>query len=166
MNIVVLIGRLTRDPELRYTASSGNAMARFTVAIDRGLSKEKRAELEQKGQPTADFVGCVAWGKTAETIGRYFSKGKPIAIHGRIQTGSYEAQDGTRRYTTDVVVDRFEFIDFGQQSTGMGQNQFNQGSAIDQSSYNKGSAGGGFNAPNDFGMGDDAFPIDDDDIPF
>ena len=158
MNTVILIGRLTRDPELRYTA---NAMARFTVAVDRGLSKDKKAEMEQKGQPTADFIGCVCWGKTAELIGRYFNKGSQIALQGRIQTGSYEAQDGTRRYTTDVVVDRFEFIGGGQGS-GMGQNQFNQGTAMDQST----SSSGGFNAPVDFGMGGDAFPIDDDDIPF
>lgn len=161
MNTVILIGRLTRDPELRYTANTGNAMARFTVAVDRGLSKDKKAEMEQKGQPTADFIGCVCWGKTAELIGRYFNKGKEIAIQGRIQTGSYEAQDGQRRYTTDVVVDRFEFIGSGQGS-GMGPGQFNQGTAMNQSSGSQ----GGYSAPGDFGMGDDAFPIDDDDIPF
>ena len=140
-NIVCLIGRLTRDPELKYTANTGNAMARFTVAIDRGLSKEKKAEAEQKGQPTADFVSCVCWGKTAELIGRYFNKGKEIAVQGRIQTGSYEAQDGTRRYTTDVVVDRFEFI--GNKNIAAGKDQ-----------------------EPDYGMEGDAYPVEDDSIPF
>ena len=140
MNTVILIGRLCADPELKYTANTGNVMARFTVAVDRGLSKEKKAEAEQKKQPTADFINCVCWGKTAELIGRYFNKGSQIAVQGRIQTGSYEAQDGTRRYTTDVVVDRFEFIGSG------GQND------------NKGNT--------DYGMANDGFPIDNDDIPF
>ena len=140
MNTVILIGRLVRDPELKQTANTGNAMARFTLAVDRGLSKEKKAEAVQKGQPVADFIGCVCWGKTAELIGRYFNKGKEIAVQGRIQTGSYEAQDGTRRYTTDVVVDRFDFIGSG----GQKENQGNQ----------------------DYGMENDGFPIDNDDIPF
>ena len=134
MNTVILIGRLTKDP--KYTANTGNAMARFTVAVDRGLSKEKKSEAEQKGQQVADFIGCVCWGKTAELVGRYFNKGSQIALQGRIQTGSYEAQDGTRRYTTDVVVDRFEFIGSG----GQKENQ-------------------------DYGMANDGFPIVDD-IPF
>ena len=135
MNTVILIGRLTKDP--KYTANTGNAMARFNIAVDRGLSKEKKAEAEQKGQQVADFIGCVCWGKTAELVGRYFNKGSQIALQGRIQTGSYEAQDGTRRYTTDVVVDRFEFIGNG----GQKENQ-------------------------DYGMANDGFPIVDDDIPF
>ena len=140
MNTVILIGRLTRDPELRYTANTGNAMARFTVAVDRGLSKEKKEEEMTAGRPVADFIGCVCWGKTAELIGRYFNKGSQIAVQGRIQTGSYEAQDGTRRYTTDVVVDRFEFIGSG----GQNDNKRNT----------------------DYGMANDGFPIDNDDIPF
>ena len=138
-NIVCLIGRLVRKPELKHTANTGNAMARFTVAVDRGLSKEKKEEEMTAGRPVADFIGCVCWGKTAELIGKYFNKGSQIALQGRIQTGSYEAQDGTRRYTTDVVVDRFEFIGNG----GQKENQGNQ----------------------DYGMANDGFPIDDD-IPF
>lgn len=163
MNSVCLVGRLTRDPELRYTASTGNAMARFTVAVNRRLSKEKRMEMEQKGQPTADFIGCVAWGMTAELIGKYFTKGKEIAVTGRIQTGSYEAQDGSRRYTTDVVVDSFDFI--GSSSQG-GPGQMDSGMGMNQSNFGGNTSQGGFSSGNDFGMGDDAFPIDDDDIPF
>ena len=141
MNNVNLIGRLTRDPELRYTAKQGIAIARFTVAVDRGLSKDKRAEEEEEGRPTADFIGCICWGKTAENIGRYFSKGSLIAISGRIQTGSYEAQDGTRRYTTDVAVERFYFVE------------------------NKNIAAGKDQEP-DYGMEGDAYPVEDDSIPF
>ena len=138
MNNLVLIGNLVRNPELKYT-QGGTARCNFTLAVSRGLSKEKKAEAEQKKQPTADFINCVCWGKTAELIGRYFNKGSQIAVQGRIQTGSYEAQDGTRRYTTDVVVDRFEFIGSG----GQKENQRNA----------------------DYDMANDRFPIDDD-IPF
>ena len=110
MNNVVLIGRLTRDPELRYTSGTGYAMCRFTLAIDRGLSREKRMEMEQKGQPTADFISITSWGKTAELAANYLSKGRQVAVQGRIQTSSYEGQDGKRIYRTDVVADKVEFI--------------------------------------------------------
>lgn len=110
LNNVVLIGRLTKDPELRYTSGTNHAMCNFTLAVDRGLSKEKRMEMEQKGQPTADFINITAWGKTAELAANYLSKGSQIAIQGRIQTSSYEGQDGKRVYRTDVVAERVEFI--------------------------------------------------------
>lgn len=110
MNSVSLMGRLTRDPELRYTANTQMANARFVVAVNRKLSKEKRQEAENNGYPTADFISCMAWGKTAENIGNYFHKGNRIAITGHIQTGSYE-KDGQRIYTTDVVVDSFDFVE-------------------------------------------------------
>ena len=111
MNSVSLMGRLTRDPELRYTANTQMANARFVVAVNRKLSKEKRQEAESNGYPTADFISCVAWGKTAENIANYFKKGNRIAIVGHIQTGSYENQQGQRIYTTDVVVDSFDFVE-------------------------------------------------------
>lgn len=109
MNSVSLMGRLTRDPELRYTANTQMAILRFNVAVDRRLSKEKRMEAENNNQPTADFINCIAFGKTAEIIGQYFGKGNKIAVTGHIQTGSYE-KDGQRIYTTDVVVDSFDFV--------------------------------------------------------
>lgn len=109
-NCVFILGRLTRDPEVRYTANTQMANARFVVAVNRKLSKEKRQEAESNGYPTADFISCVAWGKTAENIGNYFKKGNRIAITGHIQTGSYE-KDGQRIYTTDVVVDSFDFVE-------------------------------------------------------
>lgn len=94
---MILKGRLVRDPELRMS-EQGNSFCRFTVAVDRP-TKEK----------AADFLPCVAFGKTAELVGTCFFKGKEILLEGRIQTGSYEAKDGTKRYTTDIMVDRVEF---------------------------------------------------------
>lgn len=145
MNNVILIGRLTRKPELRYTAGTGIAMCRFTLAVDRGLSRDKKAEMEQKGQPTADFIGCIAWGKTAELVANYLYKGSQAAIQGKIQTSSYDGQDGNRVYRTDVVAERVEFI---------GGNSNNQGNSQSNSNDN-------------FGLGDDAFPLNDEgDIPW
>lgn len=124
MNNVSLMGRLTRDPEVRYTANTQMANARFVVAVNRKLSKEKRQEAENNGYPTADFISCVAWGKTAENIGNYFHKGNRIAITGHIQTGSYE-KDGQRIYTTDVIVDSFDFIESNSSSTNTNQGYSN-----------------------------------------
>lgn len=113
MNNVTLVGRLTKDPDMRYLqGGSSGAITRFTVAIDKQLTKGKKAEMELKGQPTTDFINIVTWGKLAESVAKYTQKGSRIAITGRIQTGSYEAQDGTKRYTTDVVASNVEFIDW------------------------------------------------------
>jgi single-strand DNA-binding protein len=100
MNNVVLIGRLTKDPEVKYIPQSETAVVNFTLAVDRPIAKEK----------TADFIRIVAFGKTAELCERFLTKGKQIAIQGRIQTGSYENKNGDRVYTTDVVADRVEFL--------------------------------------------------------
>lgn len=111
MNNVVLTGRITKDLELKYT-QNGKAYCRFTLAVDRGLSKEKKQEAEANGQPTADFINCVAWGTTAEVLNKYTAKGKKILVNGSIETGSYTAQDGSKRYTTDVLVKRIEILEF------------------------------------------------------
>lgn len=111
MNNVTLTGRITKDLELKYT-QNGKAYCRFTLAVDRGLSKEKKQEAEANGQPTADFINCVAWGTTAEVLNRYTAKGKKILVNGSIETGSYTAQDGSKRYTTDVLVNRAEILEF------------------------------------------------------
>lgn len=160
MNNVVLIGRLTRDPELRYTSGTGNAMCRFTLAVDRGLSREKKMEMEQKGQPTADFIGITAWGRTAELVANYLAKGRQVAVQGRIQTSSYEGQDGNRIYRTDVIADRVEFIGGNTSQGSQGGSGFNQGNNYNQN------AGFNQNVNDDFGLGDDAFPLNDEDIPF
>lgn len=101
MNCSVLSGRLTKDPEVRYTQTQ-MAIADFTVASDRRFKRD--------GEPTADFIRCIAFGKTAEFIEKYFTKGKPIILSGRIQTGSYQNKEGQTVYTTEVVVENVEFL--------------------------------------------------------
>ena len=114
MNNVILIGRLIKDVELRYTQSSNATYARFTIAVDRGMSKEKKQEAEAKGQQTADFINIVVWGKQAENCQRYLQKGRNVAIQGRLQSGSYTAQDGTRKFVTEVWAERVQFIEWGE----------------------------------------------------
>lgn len=99
MNKVILIGRLTSDPETR-TSQTGVTSVTFTVAVDRFAGKDKEKE--------TDFIRCVAWNKTGEFVAKYFTKGKPIALEGNIKTGSYE-KDGVKHFTTDVWVDKAEF---------------------------------------------------------
>ena len=107
MNKVILIGRLTKDPEVRNTSSQAT-VCRFTLAVDRKFK-------DQNGQRQADFISCVAWRQTANFISTYFHKGSKIAIVGNIQTRSYDDQNGQKRYVTDVVVDEAEFVDSTEQ---------------------------------------------------
>ena len=118
MNCVMLIGRLTRDPELRYT-NTGTPVANFTLAVDKNLSKEKKQEMEAQGQPTADFINIVVWNKSAENVANYLTKGLKVAIQGRLQSRSYEAKDGGRRYVTEVVAERVEFLEWKQDNDGV-----------------------------------------------
>ena len=111
MNNVVLIGRLTREVELKFIPSTGMAVAKFSLAVDRGLYGEKKQEAEAKGQPTADFINITVFGKTAENCANYLSKGNKCAIQGRISTGSYTTQTGEKRYTTEVIADKVEFLE-------------------------------------------------------
>ena len=113
MNNVVLIGRLTKDPDLRYLPNTGTAVANFTLAVDRNLSKEKRAEAQEKGQAEADFIRIVAWGKLAENVANFTNKGRLVAVTGRIQTGSYVDKDGKKVYTTEVFANYVEFLEWG-----------------------------------------------------
>lgn len=107
MNKVILIGRVTRDPELRYTASNIPS-TRFTIAVNRPFQN-------QNGEREADFINVIVWRKQAENVKKYVSKGSLIAVEGRIQTGSYE-KDGQRVYTTDVVADNVQFLESKAQS--------------------------------------------------
>ena len=110
LNKVILIGRLTRDPELKYTQSN-QAVCNFTLAVDKKLSREKREEAEAAGRPTADFPRIIVWGKMGENASRYLFKGSQCAIEGRIQTGSYQDKEsGKTIYTTDIVADNVEFL--------------------------------------------------------
>lgn len=106
MNSVQLVGRLVRDPEIRYT-DQGSSIARFTVAVDRRFKQNE-----------ADFIPCVAFGKTAEFLEKYFSQGQRIGLTGRIQTGSYTNKDGQKVYTTDIIVESTEFVESKNASGG------------------------------------------------
>lgn len=143
MNKVVLIGRLTKDPELRYTPGAGTAVTTITLAIDRRFSKD--------GQKEADFIPVVIWGKQAESTAQYITKGKLIGVAGRIQTRSYDAKDGTKRYVTEVVAEEVKFIEWGDGPRG-GNNNFKSNNDMPAS---------------DFGQGfEDMTPVDEGDIPF
>lgn len=113
INTVILIGRLVRDPELKFIPNTGKAVVNYTLAIDRNLSREKKAELTEKGQPTADFIRVIAWGKLAETCANYLAKGRMVAVQGSIQTGSYKTNTGETRYSTDVIANSVEFLQSG-----------------------------------------------------
>ncbi len=104
MNKVILIGRLARDPEMR-TTGSGVSMTRFTVAVSRPINPQNA-----NGQPQTDFISCIAWRRQAENIAKYCSKGSQVAVDGRIQTGSFDGQDGQKHYTTDIVADNVTFL--------------------------------------------------------
>ena len=136
MNNVVLIGRLTRDPDVRYTASQ-LCVARFSLAVNRPNSKD--------GQQAADFPNVVVFGKQAENCERYLQKGRLVGVQGRIQTGSYDKPDGSKVYTTDVVADRVEFLEWG-----------------DRPASNAGTS----NSFGDAGIPDGFQAIEDEDIPF
>lgn len=112
MNNVVLIGRLTREPELKYLPKTGTPVTTFTLAVDKQISREKRQELERKGQPTADFINIISWGTTAENAANYLNKGQLTAVQGRVQNRSWDAQDGSKKYTTEVVADKIEFLEW------------------------------------------------------
>ena len=120
MNKVVLIGRLTKDPELRFTPGTGAAVTTLTLAVDRYNPKTNQNE--------ADFIPIVIWGKQAENTANYMSKGGQVAISGKIQTRSYDAKDGTKRYITEVVADQFGGVQFlgnkGEVNQNNGSNNF------------------------------------------
>lgn len=132
MNKVTLVGRLTKDPELKFTPGAGTAVTTFTIAVPRKFKKE--------GQPEADFIPVVVWGKMAENVAQYMAKGRQIGICGRIETRNYEAKDGTKRYVTEVIAEDVEFL--GNKT---------EGGAITNSSKD---------------YGDDVTPVDNEEIPF
>ena len=114
MNKVILIGRVVRDAEIRYSqGASSTCIARYTLAVDR--------KFKQEGQPNADFINCIAFGKFGEFAEKYLHKGVKIAVTGRIQTGSYKNKDGNTVYTTDVVVEEQEFCESKSQSNSQPQ---------------------------------------------
>lgn len=113
MNRVILMGRLTRDPEVRYTnVENSMAVARYTLAVDRGIKKQ--------AEQSADFIQCVAFSKAAEFAEKYFRQGMRVLVSGRLQTGNYTNREGQKVYTTDVILDSQEFADSKGESAGGG----------------------------------------------
>ena len=138
MNKVILMGRLTRDPDIRYTQGDNSmAIARYTLAVDR-----RRANAD--GQREADFISCVSFGKQAEFAERYLHQGTKVAAQGRIQTGSYTNKDGQKVYTTDVVVDDLEFAESKSASENRGGSSYSGRGAGQQSGGSQAAVGEGF----------------------
>ncbi|MGE7132633.1 single-stranded DNA-binding protein [Lysinibacillus xylanilyticus] len=167
INRVVLVGRLTKDPELRYTPN-GVASCRFTVAVNRTFQN-------QQGEREADYISCQAWRKQAENLANFQRKGNLIGLEGRIQTGSYEGQDGKRVYTTDVVADSIQFLEprnstGGSQGTSNYESSTNTGGAYQGGS--QGNFGGNNNQSNFTRVDEDPFAntkapeVSEDDLPF
>ena len=147
MNKVLLIGRLTKDPELRYS-QSGTAIANFTLAVNRQFTN-------QDGQREADFINCVAWSKAAEFVAQYFKKGQQMALEGRLQVRSYDGNDGQRRWATEVVTEHVEFV--GSKSNG--NDNANGGAG-----YGNAGSGSTHSDPQ-LGLGEEVV-FDDSDLPF
>ena len=152
MNNCVLTGRVTRDIELRFIPSTGLAVAKFTLAVDKEMSREKKQEAASQGKQTADFIGITVFGKHAENCANYLSKGRECAVHGRISTGSYTTQTGEKRYTTDIIADRVEFIGGRGQSSPQKERPVQPDSSF---------FGDSTDEENDIFQ-----PVDDEDIPF
>ena len=164
MNSVILIGRLTRDPELRYTSAGQMAVAKFSIAVDRPARAGKERE--------ADFPRITVFGKQAENCERYLAKGRMVGIQGRLQTGSYQDKDGKTVYTTDVIADRVEFLEWGDR-----KDQGTSGSANFGANQNQGFGGEpsfGFSEPSQGSASSDGFEAEmpdsfqtiDEDVPF
>lgn len=153
MNKVILVGRLTKDPEMR-TTTSGVAVTSFTVAVNRPYS-------DQSGERQTDFINCVIWRKQAENVAKYCNKGSLVAVEGRIQTRSYDHQDGTKRYVTEVICDNVTFL-----------SSKNSGSSVSNESMNFGEV----SSSNDIATTDvsddpfkdfgDEIALSEDDLPF
>ena len=149
MNSVILIGRLARDPELSYTANTQTALCRMTVAVDRG-----RRNGEDQG---ADFIDVTVWDRQAENCDRYLSKGSQVAVRGRIETGSYTNREGQKVYTTRVVADRYNGVEFlGSRNSGNGSQDSYQNR--NGGSYQNGGQGA-FNNQGNGGSGDQRTPF-------
>lgn len=153
MNKVVLIGRLTKDPELKFTPGNGTAVATLTLAVDRRVPNKN-------GQREADFIQVTVWGKSAENTANYMGKGRLMGVSGRIQTRTYEAKDGSRRYVTEVVADEVQFLDRGNGTNGTnGANPNRPAAAAGNSGYSAMDFEGSI-------YEDEMTPVDDGDIPF
>ena len=166
MNKVILIGRLARDPEMR-TTPSGVATTSFTIAVQRNYANAQ-------GDREADFISCVAWRKQAENIAKYCSKGSQVAVEGRIQTRNYDAQDGTKRYVTEVIADNVSFL--GGRSTSSETSSYAANNYNNVSNTNDSMSSNNFGGSNDIvttNLSEDPYAnmgsevaLSDDDLPF
>ena len=166
MNKVILIGRLARDPEMR-TTPSGVATTSFTIAVQRNYANAQ-------GDREADFISCVAWRKQAENIAKYCSKGSQVAVEGRIQTRNYDAQDGTKRYVTEVIADNGSFL--GGRSTSSESSSYAANNYNNVSNTNDSMSSNNFGGSNDIvttNLSEDPYAnmgsevaLSDDDLPF
>ncbi|KRN09498.1 single-stranded DNA-binding protein [Liquorilactobacillus mali] len=170
INRAILVGRLTRDPDLRYT-SSGAAVATFTVAVNRQFTN-------QQGEREADFINCVIWRKAAENFANFTHKGSLIGVEGRIQTRSYENQQGNRVYVTEVIVDSFSLLESRSQSERQQSNNNSQSSSPSQGAksnsgdnpfgnmMNNNNSSSNTNDADPFAGNGQQIDISDDDLPF
>ncbi|WP_042352963.1 single-stranded DNA-binding protein [Bacillus massiliigorillae] len=174
MNRVVLVGRLTKDPDLRYTPS-GVPVATFTLAVNRTFSN-------QQGEREADFINCVVWRKPAENVANFLKKGSLAGVDGRLQTRSYEGQDGKRVYVTEVVAESVQFLEprgasqgnrneggsFGNPPPRDDFNSYGQGQNRNQNQNQNQQRGGNYTRVDDdpFANGGQTIDISDDDLPF
>lgn len=157
INRCVIVGRLTKDPELRYT-TNGVAVTRFTIAVNRTFTN-------QQGEREVDFINCIAWRKQAENLANFMRKGSLIGIDGRIQTSSYEGQDGKRVYMTEVVAESIQFLEPKNMSNST-QNQFSSQGNTNYQSSNQNAYSGQNTQDNDPFGGNSAPYVDDSDLPF
>ena len=165
INRVVLVGRLTKSPDLRKT-QNGTSVCKFTLAVNRRVTGQ--------GQPDADFISCVAWRKQAENIAKYCSKGSQVAVEGRIQTRNYDAQDGTKRYVTEVIADNVSFL--GGRSTSSESSSYAANNYNNVSNVNDSMSSNNFGGSNDIvttNLSEDPYAnmgsevaLSDDDLPF
>ena len=148
MNKAIIIGRLTRDPEMRTTTSGTNSTS-FTVAVSRNYANAN-------GERETDFINCVAWRKQAENIAKYCTKGSQVAVEGRIQTRSYDAQDGTKRYVTEIIADNVTFLGGRGSNVPSEDNYVGGSSSVDTTDISE-------DPFKDFG---EEVALSDDDLPF
>ncbi|MEK4403480.1 single-stranded DNA-binding protein [Sporosarcina sp. FSL K6-6792] len=170
INRTVLVGRLTKDPELKYT-QTGIAVTRFTLAVNRAFQNAS-------GEREADFISCVAWRKQAENVANFLKKGSLVGLDGRIQTGSFEGQDGKRVYTTEIVADSVQFLEprnsnSNNESSNQsnGSNQSGQTNTQNQQQDTQNRRETTYNAPDrqsedPFNTGGAPIEVSDDDLPF
>jgi single-strand DNA-binding protein len=144
LNQVALIGRTVRQPELKFIPSSGKAVCNFTLAVDKGLSKEQKADFETRGLATADFLRVTVWGKKAEAVANYVGKGKLVGVSGRLDVRNYTTQEGDRRTITEVVAFNVDILEWGNGSNNQQSN----------------------NSEDDFDIDDVFEPTDSEDVPF